>query len=94
MECREVVFSSHAVKRMFERGINPIDVRAIINSGEVIAEYPDDTPYPSCIVLGVINDRAIHAVVAIKPDGQKCHVVTVYPADPELWSNDFRTRRT
>jgi hypothetical protein len=44
MECKEVVFSSHAVKRMFERGINPTDVRAIINSGEVIAEYPDETP--------------------------------------------------
>ena len=94
MECIELVFSSHAVQRMFERGISPSDVRSIVNSGEVIAEYPDDKPFPSYVMLGFINDRAIHAVVAVQPDGQKCTVVTVYPPDAELWNNEFRTRRT
>jgi hypothetical protein len=94
MECEELVFSSHAVQRMFERSLSPSDIRNIIESGEVIVEYPDDKPYPSYVMLGFINDRAIHAVVATDLDRRKCCVITVYLPDPELWTNDFRTRRT
>jgi hypothetical protein len=78
---------------MFERGIRPSEVRTVITSGEVIAEYQDDRPYASYVILSFIKDRPIHAVVAVEPDTLKCYVVTVYPPDPELWSSDFRTRR-
>jgi len=94
MECKEIVFSNHAVQRMFERGIRPSDVRTVITSGEVIAEYQDDRPYPSYVILSFIKDRPIHVVVAVEPDTRECYVVTVYPPDPELWNSDFRTRRT
>jgi hypothetical protein len=47
MDRAQVVFSGHAIQRMFQRGIRREDVLAVLSSGEVVAEYPDDTPYPS-----------------------------------------------
>src|SRR5471030_1267248 len=42
----------HAFERMFQRGIDLDAVAQVISSGEVIADYPDDQPYPSTLLLG------------------------------------------
>jgi len=47
MECKIVIFSGHAVKRMCGREVSKDNVLAVIATGEVIAEYSDDTPFPS-----------------------------------------------
>jgi hypothetical protein len=52
---------------MFERGIAPVEVRYAIVSGEAIEEYPDDHPYPSTLLLAVVEGRALHALVAKDP---------------------------
>ena len=75
MDCAEVVFSGHAVQRMFARGLNEADILQIIQHGEVIESYPRDTPFPSSLVLGVSRNTVIHAVVARRDDG-RCIVVT------------------
>jgi hypothetical protein len=31
---------------MFQRGVGPDAVNAVISSGEIVADYPDDSPYP------------------------------------------------
>ncbi|MGH2495853.1 MAG: DUF4258 domain-containing protein [Ktedonobacteraceae bacterium] len=43
----QLVFSTHAIKRMFERSISKADIRRVLVNGEVINEYPDDKPYAS-----------------------------------------------
>lgn len=48
MDCAEVVFSGHAIRRMFERTLGRDAILDVVWGGEVIAEYPDDRPYPSC----------------------------------------------
>ena len=48
----KLVFRVHALRRMFERQLSVEDVEAVIDSGETIEDYPDDTPYPSRLVLG------------------------------------------
>lgn len=93
MECRDFWFSRHAIGRMFDRGLPPRVVRSVIRSGEVITEYPDDTPFPSCLILGEHQGRAIHVVVAREPESGLCHVVTVYQPDPAVWTDDFKARR-
>lgn len=40
----QLVFSTHAIKRMFERSITKADIRRALISGEVINDYPDDKP--------------------------------------------------
>ncbi len=93
MEFRSLIFSGHAVRRMFERSISPEDVRAIVESGEVIADYPDDTPYPSRLMLGFARGQPLHIVVALEQVTGQCHVITVYVPDQVHWEPDLRTRR-
>lgn len=90
---KQVLFSGHAVRRMFERGLNKDDVLGIVRGGEVIADYPHDEPYPSCLLLGFVRDRPVHVVLAHESETDTAVVVTAYEPDPRLWSDDFRTRR-
>lgn len=43
----KLIYRKHAIMRMFERGISEADIRKIVSTGEAIACYPDDRPYPS-----------------------------------------------
>ena len=49
---RKIEWTLHAAKRLLQRGISSLDVEAVVNNGEIIEDYPDDTPYPSCLVMG------------------------------------------
>lgn len=88
-----LVFRVHAVQRMAERTIEVVDVRHALDAGEVIADYPDDTPYPSRLVLGWRGTRPVHVVAADNHHDQVTVVITVYQPDPELWEPGFKTRR-
>ncbi len=94
MDCDRIVFSGHAVKRMFERKIRLRDVETVLRDGEIIDEYPEDAPFPSCLVLGVVEGRAIHVVAAVDGESRTCHIITAYPPDPDLWNTGFRRRTT
>ena len=68
MECKEIIFSQHAVQRIFERGIQTNDIKAVIESGEIIADYPEDFPFPSYLILGWVKKKPFHLVIAIDTD--------------------------
>ncbi len=93
MDCLEVRFSGHAVMRMFERGLSKDQVLAIVKTGELIADYPDDSPYPSCLLLGYIDNKPVHVVIARDAVTGICFVVTAYQPNPQLWSANFKLRR-
>ena len=62
-----------------------------ILSGEIIEDYPDDVPYPSCLVFGRTRDgRPVHVVCAHVPEDTAI-IITVYEPDPDRWT-DFRRR--
>ena len=93
MKCKHVSFSRHAVERMFEREIDKAGVIEVLRTGEVIAEYLDDKPYPSYLLLGFItSSRPLHVVVAREDDF--CHVITAYDPDLSLWELNFKKRRS
>lgn len=93
MNCSGLRFSRHAFERMFKRAIPPEGVRKIIETGEIIAAYPDDKPYPSVLLLGYYQERPVHVVAARDESSGLCFVVTVYEPNPDFWSTDFRKRR-
>jgi len=93
MDCRQVVFSGHGIQRMFQRGIGRDDVLAVLSDGEVIVDYSDDKPHPSCLMLGWLSGKPIHVVVAYDRRSATCIVVTAYEPDSSLWAADFKTRR-
>lgn len=87
-----LVFRVHAIQRMAQRHISVADVRHVLETGEVIEDYPDDFPYPSALVLGWIGGQAIH-VVAVTTPVEKI-VITVYEPEPARWEPDFKRRKT
>ena len=94
MDCNNLHFSRHAFERMFQRGIDPDAVVQIVSSGEVIADYPDDQPYPSTLILGFHGGQPVHAVVARDPETSECHVVTIYRPDPVMWDEAYKKTRS
>ncbi len=92
--CKTFIFSSHAIQRMFERAISKEVALTAVQTGEIIAKYPDDKPYPSYLFFARIKGRPIHAVCAIDSSAELCYIITVYEPDPKLWKEDFKTRRT
>jgi hypothetical protein len=92
LETAKIFFRTHAIQRMFHRGVNEHDVRAILTTGETIEEYPDDIPYPSRLILGWIGKRPIHIVAAYNAAEHEIIIVTVYEPHEEKWSTDFKRR--
>ncbi|MCH7800682.1 MAG: DUF4258 domain-containing protein, partial [Chloroflexi bacterium] len=90
---RRIVLRVHAIRRMFQRSITDSDVRHVLAIGDTIEEYSNDEPYPSRLVVGQVNDRALHVVVAYNEAEQELIVITTYSPDPNLWESDFHRRR-
>ena len=65
----------------------------LINTGQVIIDYPDDKPYPSCLMLAFINDNPIHVVFAFDQENKTGIVITAYIPNAQLWTEDFKLRR-
>lgn len=93
MNCREISFTRHAFERMFSRSIAPEQVRSIVSNGEAIVEYPDDTPFPSTLLLGYVGSRPIHVLVGRDSSMAICYIITVYEPDPMIWEDNFKNRR-
>lgn len=87
-----IVISLHGQLRLNERNITVDDVMNAIDNGEIIEQYPDDFPFPSCLILGLsINDVYIHIVVSMNDD--KIYLITAYIPDTDKWEADMKTRR-
>jgi len=87
-----IEFSAHALRQMFARAISVDEVLEVIRRGEVIEDYPDDTPFPSRLMLAFLNERPLHVVYAESPIDKTGVVVTAYQPDPALWESGFRQR--
>jgi hypothetical protein len=88
-----VVFRVHAIQRMYQRNISEPEVRHVIATGEIVEDYPDDTPYPSRLVLGWNGQRPLHVVIADNADDKENIVITVYEPDSTEWESDFKRRK-
>jgi hypothetical protein len=93
MAYERLIFRVHAVQRMFQRGITEMDVRQVLESGEVIEDYPDDQPYPSRLILGWCGSRPVHIVAADNHEARTTIVITAYEPDPDRWESGFKRRK-
>jgi hypothetical protein len=89
----KLIYRQHAIKRMHERCITEEEVEHAIKSGEIIENYPNDTPYPSFLILGNVGTKAIHVVYADDAEENTQIVITVYEPDQKIWCEDLKTRR-
>jgi hypothetical protein len=88
----KLTFRIHAIERMAKWGVNVRDVEHVLANGETIEDYPEDSPYPSRLLLARLGNRALHLVAAYNRLDVETIVVTVYEPDPAQWSPDFRRR--
>ncbi len=91
-EQRRIIWREHAADRMLERGILRSEVIRGIMRGEIIEEYPEDYPIPSCLVLGFVKaGKPIHVVCSMEDN--YIYIITAYEPNIFKWENDFKTRR-
>lgn len=91
-----VLYTGHARREMLTEEFGPIadeEIGEAMESSELLEEYLDDTPYPSCLLLGVtIAGRPLHLVAAYDISASRSIVVTVYQPDPAQWEDDRRRK--
>ena len=90
---KKIVWSLHAAIRMQDRLINRSDVVNCILSGEIIEQYPNDYPFPSCLIFGyAINNKILHVVVG-NDNNKVIYMITAYYPDNIKFNDDLKTRR-
>lgn len=88
----QMAITEHARRRLIERNISVNDIIQCIDSGEIIKQYEDDKPFPSCLVLGAsVGGEYIHVVVS--HDSDWLYLITAYHPDSDAWEPDFKTRK-
>lgn len=87
-----ITITEHARRRLVERGISVNDIIRCIDTGEIIKQYEDDKPFPSCLVLGAAIDGSyVHVVVS--HDSEWIYLITAYRPDTDVWEADLKTRK-
>ena len=85
--------TQHARKEAREDNLLLDEILYATKYGEIIEEYPDDTPYPSCLIYGRNRTgEPVHSVWAYAEDAQIAILITVYRPDPNRWV-DWRLRK-
>jgi hypothetical protein len=88
-----IEWSKHTLARLLSKNIPQNSVRQTILTGEVIEEYPQDRPFPSCLVLAWVDGAPYHVVVSLDETADTVYVITAYEPSPDRFEADFRTRR-
>lgn len=92
LKCGTVLLSQHVTERLEERGIELEDLENGILNGEIIEDYPDTKPFPSCLILGYTNNhKAIHICIAY--DNMYILYITAYWPSLDKWQDDYKTRK-
>jgi hypothetical protein len=79
---------------MYQRKIDTSEVRYVIEHGEVIEDYPNDTPWPSRLLFAVCQGRPMHVVAAWDEIQKAEMIITAYVPSLSEWSSDYRRRLT
>ena len=88
-----VRWTDHILKRLMQRGITQDDVLQAIRTGEIIDQYPDDYPFPSCLILGLsVAGKSLHVVCGLGLD--EVYMITAYYPNPGELDNEFRKKVT
>jgi len=90
---RRVNITEHADEELAADHISNEELFHSVLTGEIIEDYPDDFPFPSCLIYGRDQrGRPIHSVWAYAQAERLAILVTAYVPDPARWI-DFRIRR-
>jgi len=87
-----VRITDHADEEAFNDCLTYEEIYISVIHGEIIEDYPNDKPYPSCLVMGKnFSGEPIHSVWAYNPGTLWAVLVTVYRPNPKRWI-DWKVR--
>ena len=91
---KKILYLPHAVSQMSrpDRMIEIDEIEQIINQGELIEDYPNDSRGHSCLLLGAENiiGRPIHVVCS--PKDEYLAIITSYLPSGMEWENGYKKR--
>ena len=91
-EANKLRWTNHIFVRLIQWGISISDVINTIITGEIIENYPDYYPYPSCLILGLtVNNKFLHVVCG--SNREELWLITAYYPNKDKWSDDFKRRK-
>ncbi|MCK4249038.1 MAG: DUF4258 domain-containing protein [Candidatus Omnitrophica bacterium] len=75
-----------------ERIISKDEIKAVINHGEIIEDYPEDKRGHSCLLAGETDlGRIVHVVCSPKTD--YLALITAYIPIEDTWEDGFKQRK-
>jgi hypothetical protein len=90
------LYSQHAREEMEKEALGEIkdqEVFEAVLGGKIIEDYPEDTPYPNCLIYGKTSKgRPLHIVCGYAKDVDKVIIITIYQPHTDRWI-DFERRR-
>ena len=87
-----IKWAKHCLERMQERDISISDVESCLQTGEIIEDYPDDFPHPSCLIFGHTKEsKILHIVVG--SDNSTLFFITAYFPNTDKFEKDLKTRK-
>jgi len=91
---KRIIYLPHAVRQMSrpDRMISVVDVRSIVERGELVEDYPEDVRGHSCLILGYgMDGTPIHVVCSPKDD--YLSIITAYLPSLQEWEYNFKKRK-
>jgi hypothetical protein len=93
IQAHQIRITDHADEEKESDQLTFDEIYFSVLNGEIIEDYADDRPYPSCLIYGnTFSGDPVHSVWAFNDKNQWAVLITVYRPDPGRWI-DFRQRR-
>lgn len=86
-------FRVHAIERMLGLAVTEVEVRDVLENGEVIEATTDQFGARKQLHLDVVAGRPLHVLTIDDDEARRTEVITVYEPDTGRWQPGFRTRR-
>ncbi len=88
----KIRWTNHVIVRLLQRNISQEDVENALLNGNIIEEYENDYPYPSCLVYGInLKNEVLHIVCGLNET--ELWIITAYYPDNIQWEEDLKTRK-
>ena len=93
VQSSRIRITEHADEEAESDGLMFDEVYFSVFHGQIIEDYPDDSPYPSCLIYGqTFSGDPVHTVWAFNDETQWAVLITVYRPNPNRWI-DFIERK-
>ena len=91
IQAGHIRITDHADEEAVADGISIEQILNTVFSGEIIEQYPNDKPYPSCLIYSD-SEGPLHSVWPYNETNSWAVLITVYRPDAQRWIN-WRTRK-